>query len=103
MLALNAQKIRTVSLYASTLAALGLGSSILSCNEDGFILRVPVAQQRALLLFASALAMRALYILLCEVVLRRSRQRQIEGTPVFCEPGSLTGPASGKPPESSAE
>ena len=97
MLALNAQKFRTVSLYASLLAALGLGSSILSGNEDGFIVHVPVIQQKALLVFASALAVRALCIRVCDFGFRRNRREAI-GAPI-CLADSLAPGGGKKPPE----
>ena len=86
--------VRTMSLYASLMAVLGLGSSILAGNEDAFIMRVPLIQQKALLVFASVLAVRALCIRVCDFGIRRSR-RQAIGPPV-CLPNSLTDPAGGK-------
>ena len=85
------QKVRTMSLYASLIALLGLWSSILSGNEDGFIMHVPVVQQKALLVFASALAVRALCIRICDFSFRRRRLQAI-GTPVCLRTRSLIQP-----------
>jgi hypothetical protein len=89
MLTLNTQKIRRMRLYASLIGIIGFGASILCGNEDGFIMRVPVLQTKALLLCASALPIRALYIRVCDLGFRKNRQRQI-GTPIS-QPDSLTG------------
>jgi hypothetical protein len=69
--------VRTMSLYASLMAVLGLGSSILAGNEDAFIMRVPLVQQKALLMFASVLAVRALCIRVCDFGIRRSSDKQL--------------------------
>jgi hypothetical protein len=95
MLALNADKLQRMGLYASLIAVVGLGASIFSGNEDGFITRVPVVHQKALLLFASALAVRSLFIRVCDLGFRRSR-RQAIGSPVC--PDSLADPVGGEKP-----
>ena len=84
--------VRTMSLYASLMAVLGLGSSILAGNEDAFIMRVPLIQQKALLV-AAVLAVRPLCIRVCDFGIRT--RRQAIGPPV-CLPNSLTDPAGGK-------
>jgi len=83
--------VRTISLYASLMAVLGLGSGILAGNEDAFM-RVPLVQQKALLV-ASVLAVRALCIRVCDLGIRT--WRRAIGPPV-CLPNSLTDPAGGK-------
>jgi hypothetical protein len=76
-----------------------LGSSILFGNEDGFIVRVPVVQ---LLVFASALAVRALFIRVCDFGFRRSGDRQLVvlsayWTRSLTQPGERSRP--NRPPE----
>ena len=62
MLRLNTNRLRRITLRASLIAVVGLGSSILAGNEDGLIVWVPVAQQKALLVLALAVAVRAVCV-----------------------------------------
>jgi hypothetical protein len=58
---------------------------------------VPVIQQKALLVFASALAVRALCIRVCDFGFRRNRREAI-GAPI-CLADSLAPGGGKKPPE----
>ncbi len=72
MLALNANKLQKMGLYASLIAVVGLGSSILSGNEHGLVGSVSIMQQKAFLFLASAIALRALYLRVRRVRVRRN-------------------------------
>jgi hypothetical protein len=72
MLALNANKLQKMGLYASLIAVVGLGSSILSGNEHALVGSVSIMQQKAFLFLASAIASRALYLRVRRVRVRRN-------------------------------
>lgn len=59
---MNTDKRQMIGLCASLIAVVGLGSSILSGNELGLVGSVSITRQKALLLFASVIALRGLYL-----------------------------------------
>lgn len=61
MLKLNREQFQRLRLYAYLIAVIGLGLSIHSGNEEGFVGSVSIAHQKALLMFASAILLRSLY------------------------------------------
>ena len=72
MLAVNMDKLQMMGLYASLIAVVGLGSSILSANERSLVGSVSITHQKTLLLVASVIALRALYFRARHVRLRRN-------------------------------
>lgn len=71
MLAMNTDKLQMIGLCASLIAVVGFGSSILSGNELGLVGSVSITHQKALLLFASVIALRGLYLRARHVRVRR--------------------------------
>ena len=72
MPAMNMDKLQMISLCASLIAVVGLASSILSGNELGLVGSVSTTHQKTLLLFASVIALRGLYLRARHVRVRRS-------------------------------
>jgi hypothetical protein len=72
MLVMNTDKLQMIGLCASLIAVVGLGSSILSGNELGLGGSVSITHKKALLLVASVIALRALYLRARHVRVRRS-------------------------------
>jgi hypothetical protein len=69
---MNTDKLQMIGLCASLIAVVGLGSSILSGNELGLVGSVSITHQKTLLLFASVIVLRGLYLRARQVRVRRS-------------------------------
>jgi hypothetical protein len=89
MFAVARRKLRDVTRYTSLIAVVGLGSSILSDNEDGLIAHVPVRQQKVLVILAALIALRELYLRIRDLSSRTNGPQPID-SPVW----PLKAPAS---------
>jgi hypothetical protein len=72
MLALNTDKLQVIGLCASLIAVVGLGSSMIAGNELELVGSVSVTHQKALLLLASIIALRGLYLRALHLRMQRS-------------------------------
>ncbi len=91
MLNLNQEQLQRLPLYACLIAVIGLGMSILCGNEEGFVGSVSIAHQKVLLMFSSAILLRALYSRIRNVGLQaRDSSERLESEHRYARSGRNT-------------